>query len=129
MTAPALPATALLFGGMVLYSFGFAAFLFKNVVPGEAGRLLRLAFPPFYLAVIGCAGAAALLRAPADPLGAALLAAVALSTIPARQLLLPAIDAASDAGAKRRFAWLHGASVALGLAQIALVAWALLRFL
>jgi hypothetical protein len=35
----------------------------------------------------------------------------------------PAIDRATDAGARRRFAWLHGASVAPTLAQLASLAW------
>ncbi|MFD1341947.1 DUF4149 domain-containing protein [Litorisediminicola beolgyonensis] len=129
MTALALLLTAALFGGMLLYSFGFAAFLFRHMPKDEAGRLLRRAFPVYYLLVIAVASTAALLRLPADPTSAALLAAVALTTIPARQVLMPQINAASDAGDRRRFGWLHGASVALGLLQIAATAIALLRFL
>ncbi|SLN40567.1 hypothetical protein ROJ8625_01916 [Roseivivax jejudonensis] len=129
MTALALLATGLLFGGMVLYSFGFAAFLLKNAEAAEAGRLLRAAFPQFYLFVIVAGAAAALLRLPSDGVGALLLGIVAVTTVPARQTLMPAINAASDAGASARFKWLHGASVALGLVQIVLVGWALLRFL
>jgi hypothetical protein len=37
MTYLALLATALLFGGMVLYSFGFAAFLFSALPAEQAG--------------------------------------------------------------------------------------------
>ncbi|MBC7497741.1 MAG: DUF4149 domain-containing protein, partial [Sphingomonadaceae bacterium] len=48
MLIAGLLATALLFGGTVLYSFGFAAFLF-NALPAEtAGPTLRRAFPHFY---------------------------------------------------------------------------------
>jgi hypothetical protein len=129
MTAFALLLTALLFGGMVLYSFGFAAFLFKNVPAAEAGRLLRRAFPSFYLFVLATSALCAALRLGDDPLGAALLAGIAVTVWPTRALLMPAINAASDAGNKRRFGVLHGASVAIGLAHIALAGWALIRFL
>ncbi|MDJ0822837.1 MAG: DUF4149 domain-containing protein [Paracoccaceae bacterium] len=129
MTQAALLTTALLFGGMVFYSFGFAAFLFKNLPAEKAGHLLRRAFPVFYLCVIACAGLAAALSVPFDLLAAAILAVVALTTIPARQVLMPAINAASDAGHSRRFGVLHGSSVVLGIAQIIAVGWALTRFL
>ncbi|QFT62288.1 DUF4149 domain-containing protein [Roseivivax sp. THAF30] len=128
MTVAALLATALLFGGSVLYSFGFAAFLFKNLEAQEAGWLLRLAFPHFYVFVIAIASIAAALRLPTDGLSAIILAAIALSTIPARQILMPAINRASDAGDKARFGRLHGVSVALGLVQIAAMAYVLTRF-
>ena len=53
--------TALLFGGMALYAFGFAAVLF-TALPAESARLvLRRAFPWFYLFVIATALAAAAL--------------------------------------------------------------------
>ena len=41
----AILSTALLFGGMTLYSFGFAAFLFSAMPAASAGALLRRAFP------------------------------------------------------------------------------------
>jgi hypothetical protein len=48
----AILSTALLFGGMTLYSFGFAAFLFSALPAASAGTLLRRAFPWFYLFVL-----------------------------------------------------------------------------
>lgn len=129
MQTLALLVTALLFGGMVLYSFGFAAFLFKTLAAEEAGRLLRRAFPQFYLFVLVCAALAAALLLTSDPSGAGLLAIVALTVIPVRQILMPAINAASDAGNKTRFGVLHGASVLVTLAHIALAGWVLVRFL
>lgn len=129
METAALLAVALLFGGMTLYSFGFAAFLFNALGPAAAGPLLRRAFPHFYLFVIGAAALAAVLLATQDRLSAALMAAVALTTLPTRQLLMPAINAATDAGDRRRFGLLHGLSVAITLAHIALAAWTLARFL
>ena len=41
----AVLATALLFGGLTLYSFGFAAFLFNALTSPAAGASLRNAFP------------------------------------------------------------------------------------
>ncbi|SIS71263.1 protein of unknown function [Roseivivax lentus] len=128
MTTLALLVTALLFGGSVLYSFGFAVFLLKHTEEREARRLLRAAFPHFYTLVIGVAALAAALALPFDMLSAGILAAISLSTIPARQMLMPAINAATDAGDKRRFGRLHGLSVGLGLAQIAAMAYVLTRF-
>lgn len=71
----------------------------------------RRAFPHFYLFVMGSAAVAAALLWPSDPLGAGLLAVVALTTLPTRQMLMPAINTATDTGARARFKWLHGASV------------------
>jgi hypothetical protein len=129
MTTAALLATALLFGGMVLYSFGFAAFLFAALPAEFAGPTIRRAFPHFYLFVIAVALLAALLVWPYDPVSAALLALIALSTVPTRQLLMPAINRATDTGARRRFQWLHGLSVLITLAHIVVAGVVLARFL
>jgi len=121
----AVLATALLFGGMTLYSFGFAAFLFKALPAPAAGAVLRKAFPWFYLFVIATSSLAALLWWPHDAAAAALLAAVALSTVPVRQWLMPAINRATDAGKRRLFKWLHGLSVLVTLVHIAATGWLL----
>jgi hypothetical protein len=123
----ALLAVALLFGGTVLYAFGFAAFLFTALPPETAGPTIRKAFPHFYVFVIAVSTVSALLLLPADATAAALMAAVAASTLPTRQVLMPAINAATDAGRKRRFAWLHGASVAITLAHVATAGYVLAR--
>ena len=119
--------TALLFGGMTLYSFGFAAFVFSALPAQTAGVLLRRAFPWFYAFVIVTATIAAILWWPQDATYAALMAAVAITTIPARQLLMPAINRATDAGQRTRFKWLHSASVMLTVGQIAAVGWLVAR--
>lgn len=129
MQVLALLVTALLFGGMVLYSFGFAAFLFTVLPAHVAGPTIRRAFPLFYLFVLAVAALAALLRLPSDPFGAALLGAIALTTVPTRQILMPAINRATDSGARRRFQWLHGASVVITLGHIGVAGWVLARFL
>lgn len=124
----ALLTTALLFGGMVLYAFGFAAFLFTALPADVAGPTIRRAFPHFYLFVVGTAALAAALLWPQDRLAAGLMALVALSTVPTRQILMPAINAATDAGDRRRFALLHGLSVVVTLAHIVAAGWVLARF-
>lgn len=123
----AVLSTALLFGGMVLYAFGFAAFVFKALPADVAGATLRRAFPWFYAFVIGTAAVAAVLWWPNDRAAALTLAVVALSTVPVRQGLMPAINRATDSGQRRRFQWLHGASVVITLAHIVASGWLLTR--
>jgi len=127
MLSAAVLCTALLFGGMTLYSFGFAAFLFTALPAPTAGATLRRAFPWFYVFVMATSALGALLWLPHDRLAAALLAAVALTTLPVRQLLMPAINRATDSGQRRRFKWLHSVSVVVTLAHIAATGWLLSR--
>jgi hypothetical protein len=127
MQMASLLVVALLFGGMLLFSTGFAAFLFKHLPPADVRMLLRKAFPPFYLFVIFSSGLAAALTFIVDPFSATLMAVVALTTIPARQVLMPAINQATDSGLKKRFLWLHGFSVVLTLGHIVLAAIALIQ--
>lgn len=119
---------ALLFGGSVLYSFGFAAALFSTLPAEQAGSTLRRVFPHFYLFVMVTSAIAAVLLWASNPMSAYLLAAIAISTLPTRQLLMPAINAATDAGNKSRFKALHGLSVVVTLIHIAMAAWVLARF-
>ena len=128
MLTLALLVTALLFGGMVLYSFGCAAFLFTALPANTAGPTLRRAFPHFYLFVLLTAAAAAALVWPHDMVAATLLGLIAVTTLPNRQLLMPAINRATNTGAKFRFKWLHGLSVCITLAHIAMAGVALARF-
>jgi hypothetical protein len=119
--------TALLFGGMTLYSFGFAGFLFTALPAETAGATLRRAFPLFYLFVIAISAIAALLWWPSNVTYAGVLAAIALSTIPVRQILMPAINQATDSGQRQRFKWLHGLSVLITLGHIIAAGWLLVQ--
>jgi Domain of unknown function (DUF4149) len=110
---------------MTLYAFGFAAFLFAALPAKVAGEALRRAFRWFYAFVIATAAAAALLWWSRDAVHAAVMAAVAVTTVPVRQLLMPAIHRATDAGLRRRFKWLHGLSVVVTLGHIAATGWLL----
>jgi Domain of unknown function (DUF4149) len=127
MKIAALLSTALLFGGMTLYSFGFAPLVFTALKPDVAGGLLRKAFPHYYLFVLVTAAVAAAILVPLDGFGAALMVGTAVVAVLARQALMPAINSARDSGAKSRFDWLHGLSVALNMAQLAAVVWVLVR--
>jgi hypothetical protein len=119
--------TALLFGGMTLYSFGFAALLFSVLPTQTAGATLRRAFPLFYVFVMVTAVVAALGWWSHDIMAASVMAAVALSTLPVRQMLMPAINRATDAGQRQRFKWLHGVSVLVTLSHIVATGWVLAR--
>ena len=129
ITVAALLLTAFLFGGMLLYSFGFAAFVFTTLPAEQAGRLLREAFPHFYAWCIVTSVAAALSFYFVAPLSAGILFFVAVTTLPARQMLMPAINSATDSGNKSQFNVLHSASVTLTLLQIGAVGYCLTRLL
>ena len=119
--------TALLFGGMVLYSFGFAAFVFSALPSDTARSTIRLAFPHFYLFVLAISTVAGVFALGFDRTSAFILATVAGTTIVARQIIMPAINTASDAGATGRFKALHSLSVIITLAHIAGTGVALIR--
>lgn len=121
----AVLSTALLFGGMTLYSFGFAAFLFTALPAATAGAALRRAFPWFYVFVMATAATSAVLWWPHDTVSALLMAAVAVTTVPLRQVLMPAINRATDAGLRQRFKWLHSLSVLVTLCHIGAAGWLL----
>jgi hypothetical protein len=122
LRAANLLVVALLFGGMFLFSGGFAAFLFRHLSPEDARMLIRTAFPPFYLFVIFSSGLAMALSWWSDTFSAAWMAFVMLTAVAARQLLMPAINRATDSGNRKRFLWLHGFSVLLTLGHIVLSA-------
>jgi hypothetical protein len=63
-----------------------------------------------------------------DRVSALLLATIALTPVPARQRLMPAINQATDDAAASRFKVLHNLSVLLTLAHIVLAAWVPARF-
>lgn len=125
MTIAALLLTATLFGGMVFFSFGFAPVLFAQLPSEQVRPILRGTFPFYYLAVIAMSFASAVAAFFISPLGGALILAICLSTIYARQILMPQINAATDRDDRSAFGRLHGASVVLQLIQIGIAGWAL----
>ena len=129
MESVALLLTAALFGGMVLYSAGFADVLFAVLPSNTAGASIRRAFPVFYLLVIATSLLAAIFVWNSDIWSSVWLGVIAISTLPTRQKLMPAINQTSDSGNKLRFAMLHGLSVLITLAHIVISGWVLIRFL
>ena len=123
----ALLTTAFLFGGMLLFAGSFAAFLFKVMPVVDARILIRKAFPFFYIYVIAASTAAAVLTAQQDMISSAVLAVISLTTIPTRQILMPAINKATDNDDRVRFMVLHGLSVVVTLAHIVASAVVLVR--
>ncbi|MEP6020496.1 MAG: DUF4149 domain-containing protein [Paracoccaceae bacterium] len=100
MTTIALLTTALLFGGMTLLSFGFAAFLFAYLPSDSASPLIRKAFPHFYFFVIITSALAGVCLLTPDTMSGLLLLGITVTTSLARQVLMPMINAATDAGQK-----------------------------
>ena len=124
MHSAALLLSACLFGGMVFYSFGFAPMLFKHMAIKDARPVLRGTFPYYYLAVIGLSAVAAIFSLQFSWLSFGLLAVISASTLFARQILMPMINRAADAGEDKKFKRLHGSSVGIQLIQILLAGWA-----
>lgn len=116
--------SAALLGGMLYFALGFAPLVFTRLPAETAARFIRAVFPVYYAMGAGAALLAALLLLPTGRWAAlALAAAVAAGFLLARFVLMPAVNAArdrelaGDVAAKRRFARLHGGSVALNGAQ------------
>ena len=124
----ALLLSSLLFGGMTLYSFGFAAFVFSALPPDLSGNTIRQAFPHFYIFVLATSAISATLLYFLDPVAAAVMVIISVTTIPTRQVLMPAINKASDSGARQRFKILHSLSVLITLSQIIGSGYVLTRF-
>ena len=116
--------TAVLFGGMVFFSFGFAPVLFAQLPMERVRPLLRGTFPYYYLAVISLSALCAILATFANALAAALIGVICVSTLYARQILMAQINAATDRDDQPAFKRLHGASVVIQLIQIGLAGWA-----
>ena len=112
----ALLITSFLFGGMVLFAVGFGPIVLKNLEGNVARLFIRNTFPHFYLFVLVSSFLAAVTVF--VPFASMALLAIFFSTIPARQILMPAINAASDDGDRKKFKLLHALSVAITLAHI-----------
>jgi hypothetical protein len=118
LNTAALLVTALLFGGTALFSFAFAGFLFNALPVDMARATIRKAFPHFYSFVLVAAVVGALLFYGRNNFACNVLSIVAATTIIARQILMPAINDATDSKNKKRFALLHGVSIFISLGHI-----------
>lgn len=124
LSATALLAAAILMGGMTFFSFGFAPVLFKQLPIEKVRPLLRGTFPYYYLVVIVASASSAALAFFIEPRAGRLLVVICISTLYARQILMPQINAATDRGDETAFKWLHRLSVAIQLVQLGLCGWA-----
>jgi hypothetical protein len=131
----ALVSLALHTGGMVFFAATIGPVAFSALPAEMAGRFLRAIFPVYYLFVFGTAAAAALALFPLNPVDGGLIALSAGATLWLRQVVMPRINAASDAraagvdGAAAEFSQLHRLSVIANLFQMLLGLALLLRFI
>lgn len=93
---------------MITYALLITAFLFGGMA------LYSLAF-------------AAFASFSSDAISAALMMFISLTTVFARQILMPMINTATDAKQKQRFNVLHGASVPLTLIHIGVAGYVVVR--
>ncbi len=120
---------AVLFGGMVGFSFLFSPLVFVRLPIEVAGPFIRQVFP-FYFAAVAMLFALGAVLSLAQPRIAIVL--LAMSLLGALNLfgLMPAINRlrdrqlAGDADAKKRFDRLHRASVAINFVQMLAAGWA-----
>ena len=126
--------TAMLLGGMVFFSAVMAPQIFIRLDAETAARFIRSVFPWYYLFILVIAILAMAAFAAADPVPAAVMLAVVLSTLASRQVLMPAINSArdaqldGDAQAGRRFDRLHRLSVTINMMQILALVFVMGRF-
>ena len=111
---------ASLFGGILLFASGFGTLAFKLLDKTTARSLVRDTFPYFYLYVLANSGIAAAQSFFVDKSAFLLLILIFVTTIPNRQLLMPAVNKAADTGNKKTWGRLHGLSVIITLTHIAL---------
>ena len=116
---------ALLFGGMFLFASGFGSLAFKLLEKSTARSLIRNTFPYFYLYVLANSALAAILCYFVDATACLLMTIICATTLPNRQVLMPAINNAADKGDKKTWGKLHGLSVFVTLIHITLAGVAL----
>ena len=131
----ALLLSATLFGGMVIYSFGFAPLVFSSLSAELAGVLLRKAFPWYYLFIIVFAFLAGVVLLNLNAASASLMIVAGVLAVFSRQFLMPEINRARDdqlrgsSHGQSRFRNLHGLSVVINFVQLGMVGVVLARFL
>mgnify|MGYP001476911246 CR=1 FL=1 len=111
---------ASLFGGMLLFSAGFGALSFKFLEGKIARKFVRDTFPYFYLWVLLNSLVAAIVCWFVNTSAFIILMIIFLTTIPNRQVLMPAINDAADRRNTKKFRKLHSFSVLITLAHIVL---------
>lgn len=120
----ALFASALLFGGMAFFAALIAPMIFRTLPAEAASRFVRAIFPPYYLWILATSAAASVALFPLSKPDAGMMAAIAGLAFWLRQVLMPRINALSDAAkagdvaAGHAFDRAHKLSVAANLLQL-----------
>ena len=107
-----------LFGGMLIFAAGFGTLAFKLLDKAIARRFIRETFPYFYTYVLANSGVAAILSLATNKVAFFLTAFIFVTTIPNRQILMPAINYAADNRNKKTWVVLHGLSILITLVHI-----------
>ena len=102
----------------MLFAVGFGPIVLKNLEGKVARLFIRNTFPHFYLFVLVSSFLAAVTVFVFVPFASMALLAIFFSTIPARQILMPAINAATDDGDWKKFKLLHALSVVITVIHI-----------
>ena len=102
----------------MLFAAGFGPIVLKNLEGNVARLFIRNTFPHFYLFVLVSSFLAAVTVFVFAPFASLALLVIFFSTLPARQILMPAINAAADNGDRKKFKLLHALSVVITLAHI-----------
>lgn len=129
----ALVATAAVVGGIGLFASVVAPSTFAALDAASGQRFLRRVFPRYYLYLILASGLGSACLVAFHPRLGTLLAAIALSTLVVRQVVMPRINAsrdaelAGDAAAGARFKLLHRAAVMTNALQLLVACLVLFR--
>ena len=115
-------AVGVLIGGMVFFPTVVAPSVFRSLSAENAGTFLRSMFPLYYAYMIVTSAVAALALY-GQPLLAAGMAGIAVSTLWVRQSLMPKINQARDDGDEKLFHRRHMISVAINMVQLAGAIW------
>ena len=89
---------------------GFGPLVLKNLEGSVARLFIRNTFPHFYLFVLASSFLAAATVFTTTPSAYVALLVVFFTTLPARQILMPAINVASDDGDLKKFKILHASA-------------------
>ncbi|MDE0537962.1 MAG: DUF4149 domain-containing protein [Rhodospirillales bacterium] len=126
----ALVGTALVFGGMSFFAFVFTPMVFKFVEREDAAHFLRQVFPVYHRVIASLSCVPAILLIPGGrsytPEVTALLAVALLNLVSAR-FIVPAADAAREAGDQKKFAAIHRLSVILHTGELVAMLVVLIR--
>ena len=98
----ALLAIVFLFGGLLLFSGGFGAMVFKHLSPDQARPFIRQTFPFFYKFVLAASLVSTLALTFVNYQAEYAMVLIFATTLPTRQILMPAINRVADSQQKKK---------------------------